>query len=379
VARATPLLKRVMPKRVINPKLSPEEEEALLKSLRTQRESKAKGLLQAEAQAVARKLVDVAIDKVPEEAAPLVNKDKKNFGAGDATNAVIAITLNAVLLSASAPEEEDTNGKGAKKKGAGKGGGGKKNAKPKIGAKVERLPPPTGEAATEAIIKHKATLVRVSQAKDAKEGQQSLMLAFESWLCNEYNELVLPATPQLLTALRDEGLLDKEMLSDYWGKVLSTRDSDEEERKAAKADCEEAEVELTAANDELKKAQKEDADAAQQAKWAATEVLNARTGNQPTADEVAREKAASTADKKARDDKLTKLKNVELFHKRQVSALNANEAANKNLADKISQARTCVLMHKYGQSFFEPGADSKVSAPDKAVKVENEAEIKSAA
>jgi len=318
----------------------------------------------------------VAIEKVPDDAAPLVKKDPKNFGTGDAQGAVIAITLNAVLLSASVPaEEEDTNGKGGnKKKGAGKGGGGKKNAKPKIGAKVERLPPPTGDAAKEAIVKHKATLAKVIKVKDAKEGQQSLLLAFESWLCNEYNEPVLPAAPLLLKALCDEGLLDSAMLAEYWAKVLSTCESDAKEVLDAKEDCEEAKTELTAADEQLKVAQKEDVDAAQQAKWAATEVLNARTGNQPTADEVAREKAASLADTKARNDKLAKLKNVELFHKKQVAALNANEAAIRALADKILQARTCELMEKYGKTFFETlAADSKVSAPDKA------AEIKAAA
>jgi len=369
-----------MPQRVINPRLSPDEEEALLKSLRKEREQKAKGLLQAEAQAVARKLGDVAIDKVPEEAAPLVSKDKKNFGASadSAASALIAITLNAVLLSACVAEEEGKGGKGygkAKAKAAG-GGGNKKNAsaKPKIGAKVERLPPPTGEAATAAIVEHKKTLARVvAKVKDVKEGQQNLLLAFESWLCNEYNEVVLPATPQLLKTLSEEGLLDAEMLAEYWTKVLSTKDADAVELLAAKEATKEAEVELEAASEELKKAQKEEVDATQQAKWAATEVQNARTGNQPTPDEVAREKAANVADTKARAHRLQMQKNVELFHKRQVSALNANEAATKNLTDKASQARTCELMHQYGQPFFAPSsaAESKADASDKAAKADH--------
>jgi hypothetical protein len=66
-----------MPKFERAPKLSLEEEEALLKKLRSERELKAKGLVQAEAQAVARKLGGVAIEKVPEEAAPLLPRIRR--------------------------------------------------------------------------------------------------------------------------------------------------------------------------------------------------------------------------------------------------------------------------------------------------------------
>jgi len=378
VDRARPLTLH-MPRFAPAPKLSPEDEEALLKKLRTERELKAKGLLQAEAQAVARKLGSVAIEKVPEDAAPLVAKDKKNFGVGDSSGAVIAITLNAVLLCASVSEEDTAGAKGGKgaKKAGGKGGG-KKDAKPKIGAKVVQLPCPTGEAATEAIIQHKATLERVSKIKDVKEGQKALLLALESFLCSDCNEPLLPATPQLFTVLRDEGLLDREMLAEYWANTKSTYASDTVDLEAAKKQQEVAELELTAASEELKVGQKEEADSTQQAKWAAAEVLNARTGNQPSADEVAREKAAGVADTKARADKLQKQKNLELYHKRQVSALNAKEAATKNVAEKISQGRPCELMHKYGQPFFDASAASKGGYPDKEAKAEDVVAAKSA-
>jgi len=356
-----------MPKRIVNPKLSPEEEEALLKSLRKERELKARVEAQAEAQTVARKLVGVAIEKVPEDATPLVTKDVKHFGTGkDAVNgAVIAITLNAVLLSASSKEEPKEGEKGYKKGGGkgGGGGGGKKNAPPKIGAKLERLPPPTGEKAAEAIIQHKATLAKVTGVMDVKAGQEALLVAFEAWLCNEYNEPVLPEAPQLLKALCGEGLLDNGMLSEYWAKTKSQHVLDAEELLGAQAQCKEADAEHVAATEQLKEGQKEDADAAQQAKWAAAEVQNARTGNQPTGDEIAREKAANVSDTKARADRLKKQKDIELYHKRQVSALNAQVAANKNLSDTSAQMRICGLMHQYGQPFFESLPAAPVAAP----------------
>jgi len=205
---------------------------------------------------------------VPEEAAPLVAKDKKNFGVGKEfeKTGVIAVTLNAVLINGSAREEATdgkAGGKGYKKPAA----KGKANAKPKIGAKVEKLPPPTGEAASEAIVKYKATLALVSNALGVKEGQQALLLAFESWLCSEINEPVLPEAPKLLKTLCDEGLLDKELLADYWTKVKSTHALDVVELLAAQSACKEADAEHAAASEQLKEGQKEDA--AQQAKWAA--------------------------------------------------------------------------------------------------------------
>jgi len=319
----------------------------------------------------------------------LVAKDKKNFGVGDTSGAVIAITLNAVLLSASVPKE-DEGGKGGKKAGGKGGGGGSKAkakagaAKPKIGAKVERLPPPTSEAASKAIIEHKATLEKVCKVKgakgveDVKGGQQSLLLALEAFICNEYNEPLLPATPQLFTTFSDQGLLEKDLLAEYWTKVKSTRESDTVDLEAAKKGQEEAVVELTAAEEELKKGKKEDADSAQQLKWAATEVLNARTGNQPTTDEVQREKAAQVGEKKARDERLQKTKNLELAHKRQVNALNGKEAAIKLVAEKVSQGRACELIHKYGQPFFDPSAVSNGGYPGKEAQAEAPAEAKSA-
>jgi len=84
---------------------------------------------------------------------------------------------------------------------------------------------------------------------------------------------------------------------------------------------------------------------------------------------VAREKAANVAETRARANRLQKQKDIELFHKRQVSALNAQVAANKGVADKTSQMRMCELMHKHGHPFFETlVTDSKVTEADKSDK-----------
>jgi len=372
-AQSAPLV-RLMPRFAITPKLSPEDEAALLKSLRLQREKKQQAALQAESLNLARlKLADVAIEKVPEEAAALVSKDKKNFGMGNEREAVVAITLCAVLQSASKAEEVSGKGKGKKAP--------KAKAKPKIGAKVERLPPPTGDAAAEAIIMHKATLAQLCNVKHAKTGEameketqiarQALLTAFAAWLCNEYNEPVLAEAPKLLQTLSSEGLLEREMLNEYWTKVLSTRESDSAELLAAKALCKETLAEVGSSAELLKRSKKEDEDAVLQAKWAAAEVSNARCGNQPSDEEVAREKAAAAGDSKARSTRLLAQKKVELAHKEQVAALNANEAAIKDLAAMVVDTRTCELMHQYLWSFFEskpppPSASQPPAEPEAA-------------
>merc|ERR1719272_983828 len=112
---------------------------------------------------------------------------------------------------------EDAAGKGGK--GKGRGGGSKKNAPPKIGAKVEKLPPPTCESATAAIAASGATLAKVSKFE---HGQLALLRAFESWIIIEQNEPLLSDASKLLDALRSAGVLDEEVCTKYWTAVLST-------------------------------------------------------------------------------------------------------------------------------------------------------------
>jgi len=214
-----------------------------------------------------------------------------------------------------------------------------------------------------ACVKHRPCPFALSQA-----AQQALLAAFEAWLCNDYNESVLPEAPKLLQVLSSEGLLARELLSDYWTRVQSAIASDTVELVATEAQCKEAEAEVGAATEQLKRGQKEDADAAQEVKWAAAEVQNARTGNQPSVEEVAREKAANAANTKAIAHRSQTQKKVELFRKEHTSALEDHEAANKELADKQSEMRPRGMMHKYGQPFFEAlVADGKTAADEGAV------------
>lgn len=342
-------------------KLAPDQEEALLNSLRIQRELVAHTKLQGEAFKVANKLLGVDISKVADEAAVLANKDRTNFGL-EQSSAVCAITTNAVLLSACAPAEEagadkkkEKGGKGgyggaADKKKDAKGGGNKKQVKAVIGTKTEKLPPPTCDAAKAAIIANKDTLAKVSSFKD---GQLALLRAFESWLLLEHHEPLLVDAPKLLEAFAEAGLIDNEIFRKYWGNVQTTRVSDGAELVVAKTKREEAETEHADAVEKLKAAQKELDDALQRVKWAAIEAQNARCGNQPSAEEVAREKAATAANNKALAQKLQQTKVFEMCHKRQVTSLNTKEAADRGLVDKTNQMKPLETIHQYAGSFFE--------------------------
>merc|ERR1719272_78765 len=130
---------------------------------------------------------------------------------------------------------EDAAGKGGK--GKGRGGGSKKNAPPKIGAKVEKLPPPTCESATAAIAAGGATLAKVCKFE---QGQLALLQAFDSWIIIEQNEPLLPDVSKLLAALRSVGVLDEEVCTEYWTDVRTTLEVAKEELITLRSQSEEA-------------------------------------------------------------------------------------------------------------------------------------------
>lgn len=349
-----------------NPKLAPEEEEALLVSLRKGREMVARAKLQSEAQAVARKLGDIEVAKVADEAVALAAKDKKNFGQ-EQQSAVAAITLNAVFLKASAPKdaEEAGGGKGGKGKGGAakakaKAGGGKKAANPKIGAKIEVLPPPTCDAARAALSEHKATLAKVSKFAG---GQAALLRAFEAWLMIEHNEALLVDVPLMFEVLRDEGLVDPDVFKEYWSTTLSTYEQEGGELRSAQALSEEAGKDHAEALKQLNAAEKEMAEVLQRVKWADTEVRNARCGNQPTEPEMVREKASIAENNRCLALKLQQTKVVEMCHKREVTALNAKVASERDMAERTNQIRPVEMIQLHARSFFEP-KDAAAAVPD---------------
>ena len=111
-----------MMRRGDDPKLSPEEEQALLEKLRRQRDAKAAAMLQAEVQSLSAKMVQMdLIDVLPE--AKKLSTTEKVF-ASSPTDAQVSIVVNALLRSCAPPPktESPTKGKG--------GGGGKKQARP---------------------------------------------------------------------------------------------------------------------------------------------------------------------------------------------------------------------------------------------------------
>jgi len=357
------------------PKLPADEEAALLNSLRIERELVAHAKLQVEAHAVACRLHDggMEIAKIAEEAVQLAAKDKTNFGFEEKTqkSAVAAITLNAVLLTASCKVEAG-GGKGGKGKG-GYNAKAKAKGKPKIGGKIERLPPPTCESAKAAIGTSTVTLAKVSSFKD---GQLALLRAFESWLLLEHIEPVLADASSILQAFHgDPCLVEKDVFIQYWNDLQSKRELHGAEQLTAQATSKDAGAESADAQANLKAAEQEMKDADQRAKWAAAEVSNSRTGNQPTEPEVQRERAAAVSNTKALASKLQQTKVLELCTKKNVTATNASGEEDKALATISNKLAPLELMDKHTRKFFEslingtvlkePEADAALDHPSK--------------
>jgi len=323
-----------------NTKLLPEQEQALLESLRVKREYDARIRLQAEAQAVARKFGDMAIEKVPDEAESVAKKDKRNFGLQPDT-AVATITLNAVFLHASRKEQAETT------KGKAKGGYGKKNA-PKVAAKIERLPPPSCAAVVAAFSEHKLTLQKASKFDD---GELALLRGLEAFLTLEANEDLLEQAPTLLQTLKDEGIVGKASLVQYWDGVQSTRESESKVLRSLKEDLTKAKKEHQESLEKLAAAQAEEKDAATRLRKATAEAAQA-WGNAQSEEEARWEKAVNTAKAKAQADIDQRTRVVEACHKRQVQCLSTKEAADQALREKAEQVLPLELMDMQAADWF---------------------------
>jgi len=169
----------------------------------------------------------------------------------------------------------------------------------------------------------------------------------------EQNESLVEDMQNLLTKLLEEKLVEQDIFSEYWANIQRTREVEGAELIVMQEQSKEAGLDHADAVAKLKVAESEMQDVNQKAKWAAEELQNARCGNQPSADEVLREKAAVAYNNKMLALKLQRTKVLEMCHKRQVTSLNTREAADRALAEKTNQMRPLELMNRNGQTFFE--------------------------
>mmetsp|Transcript_33697 Transcript_33697/g.60984 ORF Transcript_33697/g.60984 Transcript_33697/m.60984 type:complete len:347 (+) Transcript_33697:67-1107(+) len=336
-----------------NAKLLPEQEEALLASLKTKRELDARIRLQAEAQATARKIGDIGIEKVPDAAEKAANKDRRNFGL-DPAAAVATITLNAVFLDASRKKEAE-NAKSKGKKDGGYGGG--KKAAPKVTSKIERLPPPDCQAVVDALSTHKATLEKVSKFA---EGELSLLRALEAWLTLEVNDELLKDAPKILDAFLSEGLVEKETFVQYWASVQSTREAEGAVLSTLKEQHRQAKKDHLESVDKEKAAQDEEREAAIRLRQATRDASQA-WGNAQSEQEAIWEKGLNTAKAKATAESEQRSRTLEACHKRQVMCLSNRDAAEKAMREKAEEILPLELMDMNASDWFAAltGSDAK--------------------
>eukprot|EP00930_Biecheleria_cincta_P056455 TRINITY_DN42572_c0_g1_i1.p1 TRINITY_DN42572_c0_g1~~TRINITY_DN42572_c0_g1_i1.p1 ORF type:complete len:348 (+),score=103.66 TRINITY_DN42572_c0_g1_i1:73-1116(+) len=326
-----------------NVKLLPEQEEALLESLKAKRDYEARVRLQSESQAVARKLGDIAIEKVPDAAEKAANKDRRNFGLNP-NIAVATITLNAIFLDAARKkEEESVKGKGKKD-----GGYGKKTAS-KVTAKVERLPPPSCDAVVAALKKHKATL---QKASNFDGGELAVLRSFEAWVTLEVNEDLLESAPEILETFLQDDLVQKDTFLQYWASVQSTREEEGKALRALQEEHKQAKKEHVESLQKLKEAEEAEKDAAMRFKRAAAEASKAWR-NAQTDEEAAWEKAVTDTKNKTQAEHEQRGRTLEACRKRQAQLLNTREAADRAMREKADQILPLELMDMNALDWFQ--------------------------
>ena len=193
------------------PKLSPEDEAALLEKLRYEREAKAVATMHAEVQQLSAKMVHIDLADIKDEAKKLVSTEKALAFAKD--DAMVAIVLNAVMRScAPPPADDEKKGKGGKNK---KGPG---SIKP---TKVVEGVPPTGAEVRKALKANKAIIADALKGKSG--GQLALLKALQSWVLSAQGENARPATAKIIEVLYDIDLAEEEALTKYWANLQTQR------------------------------------------------------------------------------------------------------------------------------------------------------------
>jgi len=275
------------------PRLRPEEEQALIEKLRREREVKANALLQAAAQSLSNKMAQLDLGDIPAECKKLCSSEKAL--AHSAKDAYVSLMLNALLRSC-APKKEEGKGGGAK----GKGGGSKKQANSiKAAAKADvEGEPPAGADVRKLLKTNKHILAEVT--KDAA-GQLALLKALQAWVLSPNGAKALEHTAKIIEVLYDVDQADQEVLMGFWDDIQANR-----AREAAElAETEAAFVTLsaakTAAEEAVRVAESEKADAAWYRKQAENHAQAMRCGGNPSKEDEAAEKAALASLKKCVD------------------------------------------------------------------------------
>lgn len=323
------------------PKLPPEEEQALLDKLRRERDVKANVLLQAAAQSLSTKLSQLELQDIPEESKKLCSSEKALAFARD--DAYAALLLNSLIRSLAQPAKPAKN----------KGGSGKKQANSiKAAAKPGKEVPPAGVDVRKLLKANAPLLAEATQGTAA--GQLALLKALQAWLLSPHGVESLEHAAKIIEVLYDVDQADEEVLLSFWGDIQAQRAREEEALAEATAVLATLSAAKAAAEEALRIAEAEKADAAWYLKQAEQTAQAMRCGGNPSKEEEAAEKAANSALKKCIDMHAQATKIAAARNKSRVDANSEHEPALRLRDEQLHRKQVGVeLFSRHAAPFFE--------------------------
>lgn len=327
-----------------DPKLAPEQEQALLDKLRRQREEKSHAGLQTEAQTLSASMAHMDLNDLLDVAKETCAKSVPMAFAPLDGN--VALVLNVIMRSCCPPDLTKTSKKG-------KGGGKKQqNSIKAAAAKVVEGAPPEAALVRKAIKANKALLSKAT--KGAPAGQTAILNALMAWLTSPQGANACDKAAKVCEVLYDCDLVEEEVFTKFWETLQSQLEREAAELAEAAAALETLTVDKAAAQEEMKRADKEQADAAQHEKWAEQSAQAARCGGNPSKEDEIAEKAALNHVKKCKDYR-TQTSKVAAARSKALTEVSAEFETSQRLVEQLTTKAEGggALFTKKAKPFFD--------------------------
>jgi len=327
-----------------DPKLAPEQEQALLDKLRRQREEKSHASLQLEAQNLSAKMAHMDLSTLLDVA--------KETCAGNAAMATspmaghVALVLNVLMRSCCPPDIKESPSKG-------KGGGKKQqNSVKAAAAKVVEGVPPEG-AMVRKVLKANTAMLKTATNGTAA-GQLALLKALQSWLMSPQGANACANAAKLIEVFYDADLAEDEVFTKFWDDLQAQLVREEAEFVEARAALETLTAEKAAAEEEMRKAEREQNDAAYYEKQAEQMAQATRCGGNPTKEDEIAEKEALANLKKCREYR-TQTNKIIAARTKNVTEVSAEFETSQRLVEQLSVKAEGggALFSKQAKPFFE--------------------------
>ena len=357
-----------MMRRGDDPKLAPEQEQALLEKLRLQREQKSYGLLQLEAQSLSAKMATMDLTTLSSVA-------KETSAANSAMACApldgrVALVLNVLLRTCSPPAAKDSPAKG---KGAGGGGKKQQNSIKAAAAKVLEGEPPESAQVRKVVKANKALLAEATNNTAA--GQLALLKAFQAWLVSPQGVNAVVNAAKILMVLYETDLAEDEVFTKFWADLQAQLAREETEYAEAKSAFSTLTAEKAAAEEAAAEATRGEKDAIWSEKQAEAHAQATRCGGNPSKEEESAEKAAIANLKKCKEYR-TQTGKVFAARAKDLTTVNAEFETSQRLVEqlRLKGEGGGALFTKHAAPFFEWLAASSEEEEEEAEKKEVKAE-----